>query len=259
MPDIRLTPYELAFAGAGFDRQFFPGLREEAEARGVDTRDADRFAFLTVAADALREMIPENAPPQMLEQFRALLFHAYNFWSAGRQSYLLDPPVARYLVEAAPTQNRWQPRLPHPGIYVQLPRHLFWARVSPEATPEPVDGFFATTRGSGAGDQFQPSAAFEGLLVLGLLPDRPGFAVVPLEREAVAESAAGLAFGAGREGGRDFANVLPGGEIRGLYSIVTNTEAAKLVFRSLWYIDQHPDCLSPRDRFHLVTLTAAPG
>ena len=39
----------------------------------------------------------------------------------------------------------------------------------------------------------------------------------------------------------DFENVLPGGEIAGLYSILTTAEALKLVARALWYIENHAE------------------
>jgi hypothetical protein len=45
----------------------------------------------------------------------------------------------------------------------------------------------------------------------------------------------------GRDQGRDFENVLPGGEIAGLYSILTTAEAFKLVARVLWYVENHAE------------------
>ena len=49
----------------------------------------------------------------------------------------------------------------------------------------------------------------------------------------------------GRDGARDFDNILPGGEMAGLYSILTTTEALKLLARALWYLDTHSVLVEP--------------
>jgi hypothetical protein len=52
----------------------------------------------------------------------------------------------------------------------------------------------------------------------------------------------------GRDEGRDFENVLPGGEMAGLYSILTTAEALKLVARLLWYVEATPRRSPPPPR-----------
>jgi hypothetical protein len=235
-----MTPFELAFGATEFEARIFPSLEREAAEHGIDPARRDRFAFLTVGEDALREWVPVDATPEMLEQFRALFFHGFNFWRAGAPLYLMEPAVARFLVEAAPDLEDWELALPHPSIYLQLPRNLFWASVAPDATPEPVDGLFATQ----LRDEDPLGPAFrhlEVLLVLGVRRDRAGFSVIPFDTEVGPGIARVWAEAPGRDERREFNSVLPGGDISGLYSILTTTEALKLLARALWFAEQHPE------------------
>lgn len=234
----RPTPHELVFREE-FEARIFPDIQREAVERGIEARDAERFGFLSLAADAVRSFVPPEAPPEALDQYRALLYHAFNFWRYGKRVYLLDPPLTRYLVEAAPSLESWELDLPYPSIYMQLPRNLFWGSISPDSTPEAVDGFFVTaTDGSDA--LGKPYRRLEVLVVLGIRRDRAGFSVIPFSTEAGPGIVQEWAAAEGRESGRDFDNILPGGEIRGLYAILTSTEALKLVARALWYTLSFP-------------------
>jgi hypothetical protein len=246
----RLTPYELVFAEAGFEARIFPGLRDEADAAGNDPASRERFAFLSLAGDALRDIIPAEAPREALEQHRALLFHSFNFWRFGRRFYLLERAVARYLVEGKPSLDRWDLRLPHPAVYVQLPSNLFWASIAADVPPEPVDGFFAVeSRGT---DPIGPAyRQLEVLMVLGIRRDRAGFSIIPFDLEV--GPGIGLDWLSVPRDGGDFSSVLPGGAEAGLYSILTASEALKLLARALWYVEQHPEDVvseSPAERRH---------
>ncbi|HEX2203236.1 MAG TPA: hypothetical protein VHG91_08050 [Longimicrobium sp.] len=234
-----LTPYELAFGEAGFETRTFPRLLEEADEMGEDPARRERFGFLTLAGDALREVVPEEAPPEALEEYRALLYHAFNFWRFGRRTYVLESAAARYLVEAKPSLRGWELNLPHPSVYVKLPPKLFWASIATDVPPEPVDGFFATL--SAAVDPLgQAYQELEVLMVLGLRRGRTGFSVIPFDTELGPGIPAVWAETPGREGAEDFENILPGGEMAGLYSILTTAEALKLLARTLWLIDTSP-------------------
>lgn len=235
-----ITPYEIAFGEAGLENRVFPRIQAEADEHGEDPAARERFAFLTLAVEAARDMAPPDAGGPDLEEYRALLFHAFNFWRFGRRLYVLDTAVARYLVEAAPVLEGWHFHMPAPSVYVQLPPKLFWASIATDIPPEPVDGFFVTVA-----DERDPiGGAYQELnvlMVLGLRRGRAGFSVIPFETEVGPGIPATWADAAGREGARDFENILPGGEMAGLYSILTTTEALKLLARALWYVDQHPD------------------
>lgn len=233
----RATPYELAFADAGFEERVFPRMQEEARSHGVDPALPERFVFLTAGAEAVRETIPPDAPPEALEQHRLLLYHAYNFWRCGRRLYVLDTALTRYLVEGAPGLEGWDLTLPHDSLYLQLPPNLFWASLVPDATPEPVDGFFVTGAREGAAGGYR---RLHALMVTGLRPDRAGFGVVPFDSTVVPGVAAVWAQAEARSRGRDFETILPGGDLAGFYSILTTPEALKLVARALWYLDTRP-------------------
>lgn len=266
----RLTPYELVFTDR-FDTEIFPGILGEAKRVGTDPLHADRFHLLAGAGDAVRDVVPDEAPPDALEQYRALLYHAFNFWRFEKQVYSLDPAVARYVVEAAPGLDDWELTLPHPSIYLQLPANLFWGSVSPDSTPEPVDGFFVTS--APVDDPLgEPLQRLFVLVVLGIRRYRAGFSVIPFDTEFGSGIVAAWADGED-EGRRDFQSNLPGGEMAGLYSLLTTTEVLRLLGRSLWYLDLFPGSVTlepvaeqrpptepdtlppPRLPFHRVRLT----
>lgn len=235
----RRTPYELVFGAAEIEEHLFARIRTEAAAQGVDPRYPERFAFLSTAGEVVRELVPGDTPPEALEQYRALLHQGYNFWVHGKPLYLVEPALARYLVEGAPGLEGWAPALPAPACYVQLPQNLFWGSISPDTPPEPLDGFFLT-----AAEADDPAGApvlrLEALGVLGVRRDRAGFSVIPFSTE-VGPGVPAPWEAPGRESGRDFETVLPGGELQGYYSVLTTTEALKLLARVLWYLDRYPD------------------
>jgi hypothetical protein len=234
-----VTPYEVAFADTAYETDVFPTIAADAEFHGSDPLRLDPFRMLPATGEAVRAFVPPEAPPEALEQYRALLYHGFNYWSLGQSTYLLHPAAARFLVEAQPGMEGWDLVLPRPSLYIQLPYNLFWGSVSPEETPEPVDGLFVT--GSNAtGPSGEPFLRLEVLLVLGLRRDRAGFSVIPFDTEAGPGIARTWAESGSRESGRDFENVLPGGEMSGLYSVLTVGEVLKLLGRVLWYMDTFP-------------------
>ena len=233
----RLTPYELAFLEGDFETRVFPMIQDEADGRGEDPARRERFVFLGTGGDAIRDIVPPEAPAEMLEEYRALFYHAFNFWRFGRRLYVLDAAVARYLVEGAPQLEEWEFAAPYDSLYIQLPPNLFWASIGTDVPPEPVDGFFVTL--SRERDPLGiPFTDVQALMVLGIHRLRAGFSVVPFETE-VGDGIPPVWAEPGRDQGRDFENVLPGGDMAGLYSILTTAEALKLVARVLWYIGSH--------------------
>lgn len=270
----RLTPYELAFLEGGFETRIFPMIQDEAEARREDPARRERFAFLAYAGEAIRDIVPPEAPAEMLEEYRALFYHAFNFWRFGRRLYVLDAAVARYLVEGSPALAEWEFSTPYDSLYLQLPPNLFWASIGTDVPPEPVDGFFVTV----SQDRDPLGLAFtdlQVLMVLGIHRLRAGFSVIPFDTE-VGQGIPPVWAEPGRDEGRDFENVLPGGEMAGLYSILTTSEALKLVARILWYVGSRAEDVTSapaaerrswerpgsvpysRLEFHRVTLSPAP-
>lgn len=246
----RLTPYEIVFMDGDFESRVFPRIAREAAEGGVATLQREKFDFLSTVGEVVRDVTPEDAPSEALDQYRALLFQAYHHWSEGRKLYVLDTAAARYLVESAPELPDWSFVAPERSLYLQLPGNLFWSSISPDAPPEPVDGFFITTSGAedAQGREFQ---SVDVLAILGIRRARAGFSVIPVEMETGDGLAAPWEAPPRSDG--DFANLLPGGEIAGLYSVLTIPEVLKLVARAFWYIQQFPDSLvevqaaEPRD------------
>jgi hypothetical protein len=233
----RLTPYELAFLEGDFETRVFPLIQEEAEARREDPARRERFAFLAASGEAIRDIIPPEAPPEMLDEYRALFYHAFNFWRFGRRLYVLEQAVARYLVEGAPRLADWELAAPYDSLYIQLPPNLFWASIGTDVPPEPVDGFFVTVARE-TDPLGLPFIDLQVVMVLGIHRMRAGFSVIAFDTEA-GQGIAPIWAEAGRDEGRDFENVLPGGDIAGLYSILTTSEALTLVARVLWYVQAH--------------------
>lgn len=248
-PYARRTPYELVFTEGDFESVVFPRIVREAIENDVDIGEPERFEFLTVAADTIRELVPDEAPPDALDQYRALLFHAFNFWRAGRVLYIMDLAAARFLVESPQAMEGWAFSIPASAMYLQLPANLFWSSISPETPPEPIDGFFLT-RSVRPDHRGRLVGHLEVLVVLGIHRSRAGFSVIPVRTELDPEEEDPWSPPERPNG--DFKNVLPGGEIAGLYSILTTGEVLKLVARALAYVERHPTDLEevPGTRAH---------
>lgn len=224
---------------ADFESRLFPDIGKEAEARSSDTGSPERFGFLSLVGDILRDVIPEDAPAEALDEYRALLYHAFHFWREGRQLFVLDRAVARFIVEARPEGGE---RAVPPGRsgYIQLPANLFWSSITPDVPPEPVDGFFFTESAEEEGSDVLRRLHL--LYVLGIHRARAGFSVIRFEADIGEDSLTDT--GAGRPEG-DFTSILPGGEMSGLYSILTTAEALKLPVRVFRYMDEFPEAVVP--------------
>jgi hypothetical protein len=108
----------------------------------------------------------------------------------------------------------------------------------PSGPAEPVDGIF-WARSAGE--------TLSLLVALGVRGDRPGISVVSLPPVPLADARTWLTASA-REGDEDFRTTLPGGELDGLYSIVTLGEALKLTARALAYVHTVPGSLGDEER-----------
>lgn len=108
----------------------------------------------------------------------------------------------------------------------------------PSGPAEPVDGIF-WARSAGE--------TLSLLVALGVRGDRPGISVVSLPPVPLAD-ARGWLTASVRDEGEDFRTTLPGGELDGLYSIVTLGEALKLTARALAYVHTVPESLGDEER-----------
>jgi hypothetical protein len=224
----RLQPYDMVFGTGGFEAEVFPAIREEAEARGVDVHDRERFIMLVAVGDLMRAMLPDDAGTSATQQFSALVWHAYHCWLARKPVFEIDGIALRKLLSADTVVGSWDMTPPAPAGYVQLARNTVFARIDENAQPEAVDGFFFVMPGVGIVD---------ALLVLGLVPQRGGFSVVEAGTSVTAEAAGHFGDVKARPEGDDFSNLLPGGER--LFAITNTLEALKLVSRCFWRLTGH--------------------
>ncbi len=229
----RLTPYELVFGEGAFEAEHFPAIQADARERGVVTWDPDRFVLLASVGTLLRELTPEGTGADGLRELGLLLFQGYHFWLHGRRVYAVERALAKRLLAQPPAVGEWELSPPHPAGYLQLPRNLLWARVAASAPAEPADGLFWTMVGR-EDPLLPPYERLDALLALGLRSDRPGLSVIPVAARLPAGPGHWADVRAreadpGAPQSPDFGNVLPGGEIGGLHSLVNEAEVLKLV------------------------------
>jgi hypothetical protein len=200
----------------------------------------ERFVLLGSVGLLLQALLPEGAGHEEFSRVGQLLYQAYHFWRHGKRGYLLSEAEARELVRRPTAVEEWHLIPPVPAGYLQLPRHLFWARIEEDATPEAVAGFFWTVAGpaadpdraelSGPAEVADAPRRLELLLVLGLFPGRPGFSTIAVETPL--ERGDPFPVTGARPEGEDFANILPGGELQDWCGLITELEVLKLVSRS---------------------------
>lgn len=223
----RYTPYEMIFGVELLADQEFRAIAEEASRRGIMPSRRDHFAGYERVGTLLRRLVPDTLEPAALESYLDILFHSYHFWNAGCPLYAFEAEVARDLIATPPNLEGWGIQAPHPSLYIELPRSLFWAAVTEGEPPEPVEGLFVRLGPD------QPPAEFDLLMALGMRPERPGFSVAALT--ATLEDTL-----ASEESGA-FRSDIPGADLAGIYSLQRPFEALLLVLRLLWYLDVYRD------------------
>jgi hypothetical protein len=238
----RITPYELILEP--LERSEFPAIRAEAEQRGTETRRRDQFLLLGHVGAALKEMVPDDAPTEALDEYGELLYQGFQFWDFGRRLYVMDEAVTAHLTAPEYDFGDWVLAAP-PSCYVQLPYQRIWARVATEAPYEPVDGFFLVV------DDTAPApdagAHLRAQLILGFRRDRPGVSLVSYRTDIDPRAVARHARAPWREDARPFESTIPGGERRGYKTLATTSELESLALRTLHYLDTHPLALAAEE------------
>lgn len=208
------------FAHPAIEGPRFAAIAEDLELRDAAPSDPDAFALL----DPVRRLVEligsgEGGGPRG-EAFRAharLVYHAFHHWRADKPTFAVDRATARALAASGPVGA-----LPAGAGWLELPSTLFWAHLEPSATPEPVNGFFWAA----------PPGELQVLLVTGLRADRAGFGTLDA-RGAFGPDGFAESFAPRPGGAEPFANVLPGGDLDRLLSVITRGEALTLAARSL--------------------------
>jgi hypothetical protein len=220
---VRRSPYELVFVEGGHEAAL-DAIAGEAEARGVDPADPERFLLLEAAGTLLRDLRPDSESPAAIARYGALLYHAFHFRRAGHPLFTIEEAPLRALLTEPPTIGAWRLRGPARAGYLQLPRNLVWAPGEQDDSPEPIDGFFWTF----APALSKPDDRLQLAFILGMRPDRAGFGIIEAAADLPPEPVAHWADIQARETGEDFANVLPGGEIQKLFALTSFGEALRL-------------------------------
>jgi hypothetical protein len=234
-----VVPYELVFGEGAYESAEFPRIREEAEHATIATAEPEKFFNLPAVAPLIREAV-ESSEHSAVEEFGPLLFQAYHFWRFGKEVFAFEEGLLRELLAQEVSIGEWELVPPRPAGYLQLPRNLVWARVAEDAQAEAIDGVFWTM--VGAGDPaVPPFPRLDLLVVLGLLPGRPGFSIAEVQAVTAADLPAHWADASAREGSADFSNILPGGELNNYLGIETGGEVLKLISRCFWFLANHPE------------------
>jgi hypothetical protein len=237
----RLTPFELLAANGDLESETLPRIANEAETRGVDAVDPGTFVMLATVGNLLRELQAprpsgEPADGSGIVHFGALAYQLFRFWRAGKPFFVADEDALRAIVAHASDYAPSLGESPAPAGYLQLPRNLVWASVAPEEAPEPVDGLHWA-----AGD----GRRLDIVIVLGMRAGRPGVSVIDLSVDLASEPPEGFANLDARDHADDFSTTMPGGEIRGLFSLVNAAEVIKLIARVFAHVSGDAESVEP--------------
>jgi hypothetical protein len=202
----RVDPFTLVFGVLADER--FPALKASLASGGKDPFDRDAFILDQAVTEFLRDLVPEEAPPESLHEFIAVLQHGYLFWEAGRRTIVAGTEL--------PAGSTARPA-DRPTAYLLLPSHLYWAQLEPDEPHEPLDGFFVHPSRQG----------IRALAIFGVHPERPGFSVAE-----VAGSAPGTLLPR-PDGSAPFAPLMDGGAAAGLRSVAGPDELLALAWASL--------------------------
>ena len=188
----------------------------------------DRLPFQQL--EPVQRILGQLAPAQAAvgaaaEEYGTLLYVVHRFWHAGRHTLPLDRSAVDRMLAAdggGAAGGEGGPggphglTVPHGACYLQLPERLFWARIAPDATAEPLDGLFLAAGADGR--------EVTVLAVLGFRPERGGFSQVTVT--APPEDFSRAAALARRP---LFAPALEGGERAGVRSLLSEAELLHLV------------------------------
>jgi hypothetical protein len=225
------APYDIVFAQPRFEDEIFPSISAESEQHAMDTRNTDEFLQLPSTNSLLEDLAPANGDQSTpVPAIASLAFHGYHYWRHGRSSSAVDEATLRALL--APGANAigtWTIAAPDAAGYVTLPPHLVWAKTE-QGAPEPVHGFFYTvTPHPGLGQ-------IHFLVALGVRPERAGITAIEISVSKPVFPPGHFGDLDARDDGDDFANVLPGGEMRGLLAVTNAGEVLKLISRVLHHL-----------------------
>ena len=229
----RVSPFALVFGGLAPQR--FPEIQQAVAGDPAAAADRDRFVLLAPVGQLLRDLAPDDAPPDAIDGYVRLVHHAYRYWAEGGWTY----DIGDAALDRAVRDGTMTSRLPHPGFYLRLPALRVWGAARTGEPPEPLDGVFLTALAA-------PAPAFGALAALGIFGmhgERPGFSAVAVEGHA---DAAHATIGETEvptersDGSPVFAPQLDGGAHAAVYSVADAGEMLLLVCRLVKYLPAPP-------------------
>ncbi len=231
----RPTPFDLVFREIAGER--FPAVAEMLTHDGLSSADRDQFVLLEPVGRLLREILPEDSPPEALEAHVRLLHHAYRHWAAGGWVYRIGPAALERALAGGPIGSHFA----HQALYLRLPELRVWGTPTAGEPPEPLDGMFVT--------ETTAPGKIAVLAIFGLRPDRPGFSAVGVEGHADESDPSGSeieVLAAREDGGPAFGPLLEGGREAGIHSLANPGELLLLTTRLLTTLP--PPQLHPGER-----------
>jgi len=227
---LRRTPAELLFSDVAEAQETIAGLSAEASELGIDPTDPLALAQVPGVGRVLASVRPEGEDPHAAHAYSSLLYFSVHSLSLPEPALLVDESLARRATGDDPLGwQDWDGNPPQPAGYLQLPRNLFWLSPANDRPAEAVDGLYWVHSGG----------ALWVMIAAGLLPGRPGFSAVMLDRLPAGDAPAWYR-AAMREESVEFSSTLPGGELSGFYSLDSAGEALKLLVR-LWTVAHWAD------------------
>jgi hypothetical protein len=214
MSGERRLPWTDLLGAIGEER--FAELRAALDQRKTDPLDRDAFVLDATAGTLLRDLVPDDAPPEAVNAYGALLHMMFLCWERDWPlTRAAEAPLRHALANPSPLAPSPQPLS---ICYIQLPERLVWAEPEPDAPHQPLDGVFVVV---------QPARA-RVLAVLGLHPGRVGFTTMTAEAALPASAPEPRP-----DGTAPFASMLPAGDRARLFSVVTEHELIALALTAL--------------------------
>ena len=226
----RVNPFVLVFQQLA--PEHFPIIRAAVAKNPGAALDRERFVLLGPVAQLVRELAPDDVPPDALEAYVRLVHHGYRHWAAGGWVYDVSEEMLSQAIAGGPLRST----LPHDAFYLRMPALKVWGAARDGDPPEPLDGVFITATAT--------PGALAALGIFGMHGERPGFSAVAVDGHADEDHARidEIVVPTEREDGTAaLASQLAGDAGAAVYSVADAGEMLLLVCRLLAQLPPPPD------------------